>query len=117
MGIQRAIIAMIVVAVASTTATSAFASKIVSWVDENGVTHFSDAGLANGQTNAVSVTTSNQPVRSAPEQVAPKQVAAQQQRTPNVARSASGGSEGKKRGLRGYRSSWARDPERYKNLN
>ena len=117
MGIQKAMIAIVVMAVASATASSAFAGKIVSWVDENGVTHFTDAGLANGQTNAVSVDTSNEPVRSAAERVAPDRVAPQQQRTPSVARSASGGSESRKRGLRGYRSSWARDPEQYKNLN
>lgn len=117
MGIRRAMIAILVAAVASATASSAFAGKIVSWVDENGVTHFTDAGLANGQTNAVSVATSNEPVRSAPDQGAADQVAPQQQRTPSVARSASGESESRKRGVRGYRSSWARDPDHYKNLN
>jgi hypothetical protein len=112
MGIQRAAIMIIVAALASATASNAYAGNIVSWVDDNGVTHFTDAGLANGQTNAVSVATTDKPTRSVPEEAAPKE-----ERTPSVARSGAGKSEGKKSGLRGYRSSWARDPNRYENIN
>lgn len=111
MGIRRAMIALIVVAVTSATAERAFAGKIVSWVDENGVTHFTDAGLANGQTNAVSLANAEDPDRSVPTTVTPEQHTAAAAGSASASRS-----EGKKSGLRGYRSSWARDPDRYKNL-
>ncbi|NIP15121.1 MAG: DUF4124 domain-containing protein [Pseudomonadales bacterium] len=113
MGMQRAMIVVIVVALASATASNAYAGKIVSWVDANGVTQFTDAGLANGQRNVVSVATSNTPSRSVPKEVTPEP----EQSTPTIARSGAGETSGKKSGLRGYRSSWARDPDRYKNLD
>jgi hypothetical protein len=112
MGIQRAAIMIIVGALAWATANGAYAGKIVSWVDEKGVTHFTDAGLANGQANAVTVASSDTPARSAPADIVPEQKS-----TPTVARSGSGKSAGQKSGLRGYRSSWARDPDRFETLN
>jgi hypothetical protein len=60
----------------------------------------------------VTVASSDTPARSAPADIVPEQKS-----TPTVARSGSGKSAGQKSGLRGYRSSWARDPDRFETLN